>query len=180
MSASESKQTTTMWPHDLGVLFRWPELLDVFPSAKKEAAVSYNAISRLVVYGGLVLYSVKREPIILAGTAMMMLYLFNQRDRYKESYYMNIADMMTDDEVAPQRDQQAEALQQETSTAARRMVDNPRDIRSRAAIVPTTDDKIYAARPALNNGNWDDTRSPQTYLDGMVGIYKSVQRPVDK
>jgi hypothetical protein len=117
--------------------------MDVFPHADKPAAQSYNAISRLVLFGGLGLYGYKRDPTILGATALLMLYLWSQQNKYTETYYMSKLDRQIEDMVAPKRDQNKEAKTQEVATAARRMVDNPRDIGPRPAIVPTTDDKIY-------------------------------------
>ena len=166
------------WPNDLGVLFRWPAVLDVFPSPNKDCAVSFNALSRLILFGGVTLFYVRRDPMVLAGTSLLMLYLFGEQHKFHESYYnVNKWDVKLEDDVAPKRDVTKESLQQEATTAARRMVENPRDLRGRAAIVSTVDDKIYASRPAPISGDWTGNRFPE-YMSGRVGGMKATVRPV--
>lgn len=157
------------------MLFRWPDILDLFPMPSKEPAKSYNAISRLVLFGGLTMFYVRRNPAFLTGTALIMLYLFGEQDKYIESYYMTRKDMKLEEDMAPPPDPNKDTLTNEAKVAAQRMTSNPRDIQARPAIVPTADDKIYAARP-LPTGGWDETRFPD-WMAGNVGLFKSVVKP---
>ena len=152
-------------------------VLDVFPGSNKESALSFNAISRLILFGGISLYCVERKPMFLAGTALLMLYMFGEQNKFKESYYMNTADMKLEDDVAPKTNPKKAAIKQEAQATARRMIENPRDLQSRAAIVPTVDDKVFATRPTPGvGGDWKETRFPE-YMSGAVGWMKSSIRP---
>ncbi len=150
---------------------RWPDILDVFPSPNKQAARSYNALARLVVFGGATLYYVRKEPMFLLGTGLLLLYLFGEQDKYREAFYMTALDKKTEDTVAPPPDPKAAALVIERQTFAQRMVHNPRDIGARPAIVPTVNDKILASRP-----NFAFLRFPD-WMSGKVGAMKSFVKP---
>ena len=170
-------KSTTVWPEDIGVLVRWPDLLDVFPSPARNAAASFNALSRLVLFGGAALYLARRDTTFVYGTALLLFFLFGEKEKYRESYYMTKWDTKLEDDVAPKPNPKKDALKQEAQAAARRMVENPRDIRGRAAIVPTTDDVIFATRPTIGKGNWTETQFPD-FMSGNVGSMKPMVRPV--
>jgi hypothetical protein len=175
---SSSGSQTQVWPKDVGVLFRWPDVVDMFPGSQKDAARSFNALSRLVLFGGLSLFYVQRKPVFLAGTALLMLYLFGEQYKYDEEYYsMAKRDMQMENAVAPKPDPVKKSLQTEAAVAARRMLENPRDITARPALVPTTDDKIFASRPLPAGGDWSETTFPD-WMAGGVGTLKTAMKPV--
>lgn len=165
----------SVWPKDIGVLFRWPGVLDVFPSPSKEPARSYNALSRVVLFGGCALFYVQREPVFLAGTAMLMWYLFGQQHKY-----LNGGDKTGDDDeqlLVSGPDPDKNILAKEAKLNAQRMLQNPRDLGSRAAIVSTVDDRIFASRPVHGGGEWKGSQLPE-WMDGKVGTMKSTLNPM--
>jgi hypothetical protein len=166
---------TELWPKDIGVLLRWPDILDIIPNSSKSPARSYNALSRLILFGGCAFFSVQKNPIFLIGAAVLLWYMFGEQDKYKESYYMTKRDMQLEDQVAPAPDPHKATMQVETQVAARRMVQNPRDVTGRAALVPTVDDRVFASRPTVSD--WTETRFPD-WMSGAVGSMKPFVRPV--
>lgn len=172
--SSSSPTLAQMWPQDVGVLLRWPDLLDFFPGWAKSPAHSYNALTRLVLYSGGVMFYFRRDWRVLTGVALLMLYMFGQQDKYAmETFWINRRDMRLLDEVAPEPDSQEVAVKTEAQRMARRILENPRDIGSRPAIVPTPDDKFFAHRPVRND--WSHHELP-SFMDGKVGAMKSVAK----
>jgi hypothetical protein len=168
-----SAMTSVMWPNDVAVLFRWPDVLDLFPSPDKDPAKSYNALSRLVLFGGLTLFYVRREPVVLASTAMLMYYLFGQQNKYNNTQSANEQNPSDAQKPAEIEENVAKerAMKIEAQVVAQRLVNNPREIRGRAAIVPTPDDVMFAHRPTKD---WSVSTEEPEWMSGKVGVMKSV------
>lgn len=75
------------WSDDISVLFDWDKLAEIIPKSEMNSKQKLNAISRLIIYGGIITYLFQMDSmtILVSVVGLFITYLLNKNiEEFKE------------------------------------------------------------------------------------------------
>ena len=75
------------WSDDISVLFDWDKLAEIIPKSEMNSKQKLNAISRLIIYGGIITYLFQMDSmtILVSVVGLFATYLLNKNiEEFKE------------------------------------------------------------------------------------------------
>lgn len=77
------------WTNDPSILFDWNKLAEIIPRNDMSSVQKLNALSRLILFGGIITYLYQMDFVVLmiTGIGLFIVHLLNKRiEEFKEDY----------------------------------------------------------------------------------------------